>query len=106
MKEVDDMEVAVLKKDIRDSNHQRSEQQATAVYSQLTPQLKCQEDLAKKRGASSWLSVLPLSDKGFHLHKGEFRDALYIHYYAMDGPYQTHQGSATVVKKHFQPIIP
>jgi len=55
MKEVDidDMEVAALKKDIRDSNHQRSEQQATAVYSQLTPQLKRQGDLAKKQGASS-----------------------------------------------------
>ena len=68
MKEVDidDMEVAALKKDIRDSNHQRSEQQATAVYSQLTPQLKHQEDLAKKRGGIllATVSILPLSDKG------------------------------------------
>lgn len=37
-------------------------------------------DLARERGASSWLSVLPLSDQGFHLHKGEFTDALCLRY--------------------------
>ena len=30
---------------------------------------------AKEKGASGWLSVLPLKDQGFSLHKGEFRDA-------------------------------
>ena len=44
------------------------------------PQLKRCVDLAKERGASSWLSVLPLSEQGFHLHKGEFRDALCLCY--------------------------
>ena len=37
-------------------------------------------DLAKERGASSWFSVLSLSEQGFHLHKGEFRDALCLRY--------------------------
>ena len=66
--EVDDAEINTVKKDLRASNHQRSEEEANIIYSQLTPQMKRQVDLAKERGASSWLSVLPLSDQGFHLH--------------------------------------
>ena len=46
--------------------HEHSEDQANVIYSQLTPQLKRCVDLAKERGASSWLSVLPLSEQGFH----------------------------------------
>ena len=38
-------------------------------YSQLAPQQKHSVDLAKECGASSWLSVLPLSEQGFHLNK-------------------------------------
>ena len=79
-KYVDPTEVISIKKDITNANRQRSEQKAAAIYSQLPPQLKRHVDLAKERGASSWLSVLPLSDQGFHLHKGEFRDALCIRY--------------------------
>ncbi len=68
------------KTEIRASNRQHSEDRAKAIYSQLTPQLKRCVDLAKERGASSWLAMLPLSEQGFHLHKGEFRDALCLRY--------------------------
>ena len=37
-------------------------------------------DLNRERGASSWLTTLPLRDHGFHLTKGEFRDALCFRY--------------------------
>ena len=37
-------------------------------------------DLAKECGSSSWLSVLPLDDQDFLLHKGDFRDALCLRY--------------------------
>ena len=37
-------------------------------------------DLTEERGSSSWISVLPLSEQGFHLYKGEFRDALCLRY--------------------------
>ncbi|KAL5479574.1 hypothetical protein EMCRGX_G023114 [Ephydatia muelleri] len=33
-------------------------------------------DLNSEKGASSWLSVLPISDHGFPLHKGAFHDAM------------------------------
>ena len=79
-KDVDDSEIDTLKKEIRKGNHQRSVEQANNAYCHLSPQLKRQVDLAKEHGASSWLSVLPLSDQGFHLNKGEFIDALCLRY--------------------------
>ena len=48
--------------------------------SSIALQLKHCVDLAKEHGASSWLSVLPLTEQGFHLHKGVFRDALCLRY--------------------------
>ena len=36
--------------------------------------------LAKLKGASSWLTVLPISDHDFALHKSAFRDALALQY--------------------------
>ena len=35
---------------------------------------------AKEKGASSWLTVIPLHEHGFALNKAEFRDALNIRY--------------------------
>ena len=33
-----------------------------------------------EKGASSWLSTLPIDEHGFALHKGAFRDALCLRY--------------------------
>lgn len=68
------------RKDIRRSNRQAQEDKAKEATDQLTPKQKRLCDLAKEKGASSWLSVLPLTDHGFCLHKGEFRDALALRY--------------------------
>ena len=37
-------------------------------------------DVAQKKGASAWLTALPLKDEGFVLNKREFFDALAIRY--------------------------
>ena len=37
-------------------------------------------ELGSEKGASSWLSVLPIEEHGFALHKGAFRDALCLRY--------------------------
>ena len=37
-------------------------------------------DIACEKGASSWLSALPIREHGFDLHKGAFRDAICIQY--------------------------
>ena len=36
--------------------------------------------VAAEKGASSWLSTLPIADHGLTLHKGAFGDALCLHY--------------------------
>ena len=36
--------------------------------------------LAAERGASTWLSALPLATHGFHLSKSAFRDAIHLRY--------------------------
>ena len=35
---------------------------------------------SKEKGASNWLSAIPLADQGFTLNKGEFRDAISLRY--------------------------
>ena len=37
-------------------------------------------DLATQKGASSWLTVLPIRDMNFDLNKSEFRDAVELRY--------------------------
>ena len=53
---------------------------ANAVRSRLPPERQLAIDLAQEKGASSWLSVLPLEEHGFHLHKTSFRDAICLRY--------------------------
>ncbi len=36
--------------------------------------------LASERGASNWLTTLPIEEFGFTLHKGAFHDALALRY--------------------------
>ena len=36
--------------------------------------------LSREKGASSWLSVLPIEEHGFALHKGAFSDTLCLCY--------------------------
>ena len=71
---------SIIKKEVKKRNRQRQDEQAQVVYDQLTPELKRCVDLSKEKGSSSWLSVLPLKEHGFYLHKGEFRDALCLRY--------------------------
>ena len=37
-------------------------------------------DLSQEKGASNWLTVLPVKEYGFSLHKGAFRDTLALRY--------------------------
>ena len=55
-------------------------QQADSVLNHLNLGLKCSVELAKEKGASFCLSVLPLEEHGFHFHKGEFRNVLCLRY--------------------------
>ena len=50
------------------------------IISDLDALTKRATDQNCEKGASSWLSVLPLSDHGFTLNKAEFHDALALRY--------------------------
>ena len=47
---------------------------------ELSAPLKQSVELACERGASSWLTTLPITEFGFTLHKGDFRDAIALIY--------------------------
>ena len=59
---------------------QLSNRLAQSIHESLTPSLKRSMDLAQEKGASSWLTSLPIKEFGFSLHKGAFRDALALRY--------------------------
>ena len=53
---------------------------ASQLKSTLPPDLQRAMDLSQEKGASNWLTTLPVEEFGFHLHKGAFRDALALRY--------------------------
>ena len=69
-----------LKQSIRKHNHEHQTMVADTLQSDLFSSLKRCVDLAKESGSSSWLTVLPILEHGFHLHKSDFRDALSLCY--------------------------
>ena len=55
-------------------------QKRADFYGNLTDTEKLQLDLASEKGASSWLTSLPLKKFGFILNKQEFTDAICLRY--------------------------
>ena len=53
---------------------------SSALRTQLDNTLQTAVDQATIRGASTWLSALPLSEYGFALHKAAFHDAMALRY--------------------------
>ena len=73
-------EHAQLKRKVSIENRLDINKDAAQLHEQLPAVLQRQMDLASDKGASSWLSVLPLCEHGFDLHKGSFRDTLCLRY--------------------------
>ena len=73
-----------LVNDIKNEKQRQKEkdlnEKVKQVDENLSPQMKKAVEDTRLPGVSSWLSVLPLSDYGFALNKGEFRDALLLRY--------------------------
>ncbi len=77
---MDSETIEATKKVVRTMNRTRHAQQASNVKDQLPEDMKRHAEVVSEKGASSWLAVLPIGEHGFHLHKGEFRDALRLRY--------------------------
>jgi len=60
--------------------HQRLTDSLSTFSSTLPPNLQLPLKLAGEKGASSWLSTLPLECHGFALHKGDFCDDVALRY--------------------------
>lgn len=50
------------------------------IRSKVSPSLQLAIKLATEKGASSWVTARPMHDHSTVLHKGEFRDAVYLRY--------------------------
>ena len=57
-----------------------SSKEANVLDSQLPSPLQKAVDLAHEKGASIWLTALPLKDHGFALHRAAFHDAMALRY--------------------------
>ena len=68
------------RKKIRNTNRLREICQANKLDAQLSAAQRRLISLAKEKGASSWLTAVPVEEHGFFLNKGEFRDALHLRY--------------------------
>lgn len=69
-----------MKDQIRKEKQQALTGKQTTLKEQLPDNLKRAITLNMEKGASSWLTTLPLKEHGFNLTKGEFMDALHLRY--------------------------
>ena len=68
------------KAEISSERRQAETESANKLQSSISSALQHSMTLAKEKGASSWLTALPISEFGFTLHKSAFRDALCLRY--------------------------
>ncbi len=68
-------ETVNVKSTIRQQNRKRILDDIEVLTPQLTNNMQRSVKLAKEKGASSWLTALPLKNHGFTLHKQAFRDS-------------------------------
>ena len=68
------------KRDAHKQNRDIAKSSATTLRATIPKSLQRAMDLAQEKGASSWLTSLPLEEFGLTLHKGAFRDAIALRY--------------------------
>ena len=69
-----------LKQETHLENRRRCGEVADTLHPLLPLEMQRAREFACLKGASSWLTVLPLDEHGFSLHKGDFRDAVCLRY--------------------------
>ena len=69
-----------IEQQIRKEKKERQEKLLTEVRKSMTQEELRANDIAQKKGASSWLSALPLESEGYTLSKREFYDAIQLRY--------------------------
>ena len=77
----DDDDVRKMQSYNRRENEKHLRERLEEVKSVLPDNTRRAAVLATEKGASSWLTVIPLKDMNFTLNKREFRDAVHLHYH-------------------------
>ena len=84
--EYDKSKVNQVKNIIKEEKGNRLKEEYNTIFDELDHIGKKSLETAKEKGASSWISALPLKSLGFVLNKQEFRDALRLRYcWTIDG---------------------
>ena len=68
------------KSDVHKLRREQAKQESDLLKGKVPPSLQSSMVLAQEKGASSWLTTLPIEEFGFALHKGTFQDALALRY--------------------------
>ena len=76
----DDHAIRTLQQCNRREKDARLREDLEEVKNALPEQTKRASDLAAEKGASSWLTVIPVKDVDFTLNKREFKDAIHLRY--------------------------
>ena len=77
---VDEQEICSTRSSVKSSRSTRIKNMADSLDQRLSPEQLRTVTLARDKGASGWLDVLPLEDEGYVPNKKEFRDALALRY--------------------------
>ena len=70
----------ILEAEIKNDKKKRFREQLKKVIEKSDPLTKRCLEATQEKGASSWLTALPLKQLGFILNKQEFRDAISLRY--------------------------
>ena len=73
-------ETKKIKNEIKSAKRRSLEETLKTLREQMEPNLLKLNDLACVKGASSWLTLLPIADEGYDLHKELFWDLIRIRY--------------------------
>ena len=76
----DHQTVKTIKHEKQKEKEKNLNEKVSLIDQTLPPETKKAVEDTRLPGASSWMSVLPLSLYGFSLNKGEFRDAIRLRY--------------------------
>lgn len=69
-----------LKSIAHSKKQSKRKEDAKKLYTQLPGDLQRCVELSQEKGASIWLTALPIENHAFTLHKSAFRDALCLRY--------------------------
>ena len=73
-------QILQAKSSVHHSNRVQTKKRFEKIYQQLSVALKKCIDIAREKGASSWLSAIPIQKHGYALHKRAFCDAIAFRY--------------------------